>query len=375
MTPAQLVKAARASFAQARRRAGGQDIVGVLAGRPVRLAFAGDHFERQLGRALAVTRQPHGGESDGGEPDGGATMGGQPAGTRVALDLHAWDAASTGVRLASASWAGWTLTPSSVVAELSDERYQVSLEVRGALASILDRDTGEAYHYVPDPTLLPAWEGTHPARMLLAAWARAEGLVTCHAAAVADGDRGVLLCGGSGAGKSTTALAALAAGMRSAGDDYVLVEPGRPPIAHALYTSTLLELSHYGRNTRLMPVLDHVADQLDRHKAVMYADGHGTPVLDGGFPLVALVALRVERGSRPHFAPTSAAAVLRALAPSTLAQLGMVDAAGLARLADLCRRLPAFELVLGDDPAPVPDLLRTLLAATRAEPDRAVAAS
>jgi hypothetical protein len=346
VTPAELVDAARASFAEARRRAGGEEIEGHLAGRPVRLSFAGDHFARLLGRALAVT----------------PGRGGDRPATEMALALHAWDAASTGVRLASGSWAGWTLTPSSVVAELSDERYQVSLEVRGALASILDRVTGDAYHYVPDPTLLPAWEGTHPARMLLAAWARAQGLVTCHAAAVADGDAGVLLCGASGAGKSTTALAALAAGMRSAGDDYVLVEPGDPPRAHALYTSTLLEVGHYERNRRLMPVLDHVADQLDRHKAVMYARGEGAPNLDGGFPLVALVALRVERGSTPRFAPSSAAAVLRALAPSTLAQLGMVDAAGLARLADLCRRLPAYELVLGDDPAPVPDLLRALIA-------------
>lgn len=345
MTPAELVEAARASFAQA-RRAGGHDVDGELAGRPVRLSFAGDHFARQLGRALAI-----------GPAGGPPSNAGRPL-----LALHAWDAASTGVRLASGSWAGRTLTPSSVVAELSDERYQVSLEVRGALASILDRATGEAFHYVPNPALLPAWEGTHPARMLLAAWARSQGLLTCHAAAVATEVAGVLLCGGSGAGKSTTALAALAAGMRSAGDDYVLVEPGYPPIAHALYTSTLLEIGHYERNRRLMPVLDHVADQLDRHKAVMYAGGNGAPVIGGGFPLVALVALRVERGASPRFGRTTAAAVLRALAPSTLAQLGMVDAAGLARLAELCRHLPAYELRLGDDPTHVPELLRALIA-------------
>ena len=336
------------------RRVGREDVDGLLAGRRVRLRFAGDFFERQLARALAIRPMPV------SDPE---------------LTVHAWDAATTGVRLETGSWAGWTLTSSSVVAELSDDRYQVSLELRGALASILDRTTGEAFHYVPDPTLLPAWEATHPARMLLAAWARAGGLVTCHAAAVADGDAGVLLCGSSGAGKSTTTLAALAAGMRAAGDDYVLVEPGRPPVAHALYTSTLLELGHFERNPSLMPVLDHVADQIDRRKAVMYAGDHGTPAIDGGFPIVAIVALRVEPGSTPEFRPSSAAAALRALAPSTLAQLGMIDAAGLARLAGLCRSVPAYELRLGDELGPVPDLLRRLIATARDTSARPAAAT
>jgi len=353
LTPAQLVEAARASFERARADAGGRDVDALLCRRPVRLRFAGDFFDRQLTRGLAL---------DEPEPRANAP-------TRAPhLTLHAWDAESTGVRLEAGSWAGWTLNSSSVVEQLSDERYQVSLDLRGALASILDRATGEAFHYVPDPGLLPPWEATHPARILLAEWARAQGLVTCHAAAVAEADAGVLLCGGSGSGKSTSTLSALAAGMRSAGDDYVLIEPGSPPLAHALYTSTLLEVGHYERNRGLMPKVDHVADQIDRRKAVMYAGVDGSPRLKGGFALVALVALRVERGSTPEYRPTSPATVLRALAPSTLQQLGMVNAAGLARLADLCRHLPAYELRLGDDPAPVPGLLRALIAQVAAAP-------
>jgi hypothetical protein len=347
MTAAALVDAARESFARARARVGGRDVEASLAGRRVRLRFAGDFFAGQLLHALALD-------------DAGAEAGEDAP---ADLTLHAWDAASTGERLGSASWQGRMLGPGGVVEDLSDERYKVSLELHGALASVLDTTTGEAFHYVPDPGLLPAWEATHPARMLLAGWARSRGLLTCHAAAVADEDgRGLLLCGGSGAGKSTTTLAALADGMRSAGDDYVLVTPGRPPKAHALYTSTLLELGHYRRNAHLMPHVDLVADQVDRQKAVMFTGGTGRPGLVAGFGLIGLVALRVERGSSPAFLRSSAGAVLRALAPSTLSQLGMVDAVGLARLAQLCRGLPCFELRLGDDPAPVPGLLRKLVA-------------
>jgi hypothetical protein len=185
--------------------------------------------------------------------------------------------------------------------------------------------------------------------------------VTCHAAAIASDAGGVLLCGGSGAGKSTTTLAALADGLRSAGDDYVLVEPGSPPVVHALYTSTLLEEGHYHRHERLMPALDHVAEQGERRKAVMFAGGGERPQIGGSFPLLALLALRVEPGSAPAVEPTTPAQALRALAPSTLAQLGMIDEAGLRRLAGLCRALPCYSLRLGDDPAPVPGLLRGLI--------------
>lgn len=351
MTPAVLAEAAASAFARARWRVGGRDVDGLLAGRRVRLRFAGDFFEQQLLRALALM------PFDTADPLSVRSSGGPPA-----LTLHAWDAASTGVRLETDSWAGTNLAPSGVVEELTDARYQVNLELHGAMVSLLDRQTGDAYHYVPDPRFLPAWETTHPARIMLAGWARAQGLLVCHAAAVASDRGGVLLCGGSGAGKSTTALGALAAGMRSAGDDYVLVEPGRPPLAHALYTSTLLELGHYQRHSALMPVLDHVADQLDRHKAVMFADGGERPALSSGLPLVALVALRVEPGAEPAYEPTSSMAVLRALAPSTLAQLGMIDEAGLRRLAALCRQLPGYALRLGEDPTPVPALLQALIA-------------
>ncbi|HEY7598884.1 MAG TPA: hypothetical protein VH741_03070, partial [Candidatus Limnocylindrales bacterium] len=163
MTPAALVEAARAAFSRA-RRAGGRDVDGVLAGRPVRLSFGGDFFAGQLLRALAIEQRPA----------SGAT-GAQPV---PALRLHAWDLASTGVRLTTDSWAAATLGPSGIVEGLSDDRYQVSMDVHGALASLLDRKTGEAYHYVPDPARLPSWETTHPARMLLAGWARAQGLMT-----------------------------------------------------------------------------------------------------------------------------------------------------------------------------------------------------
>ena len=341
MEPAALVEAARVAFTEAQRRGGGREITGTIAGRGVRLLVAGDFFAHQLTRALSI---------------------GANASSPVELTVCAWDAASTGVRLDWSAWEGKHLGPVGIVEELTDDRYHVSFDLHAALVSVTDLQSGLAFHYVPDPSLMPAWEHTHPARLMWAAWARSIGLLTCHAAAVGVAGEGVLLVGSSGSGKSTTALVCLANGMDSAGDDYVLVEMGGRPSVHSLYTSSLLEVDHARRHDRLMPAIDHVAVSPGKRKAVMFANGVDGPALADGFQLVGIAALRVERGSTPRYAPASAGAVLRALAPSTLGQLGMVDAAGLRSLADLCRRLPCYELRLGDDPTPIPALVRSLIA-------------
>lgn len=346
MEPAELLASGVQAFAAARERAGGHDVDHLVAGRWVRLSFAGDGFAATFSRALA------------GRFTGDAPVRGEPA-----LTIHAWDAETTGVRLPSDSWGRLPLGPLGVSRELSDGRYHVSMEVHAALASVLDRQTGLAVYYAPDPAFIPYWEVTHPARVMLAAWARAGGLLMCHAAAVGTGGRGVLLGGSSGSGKSTTALACLGAGMDCAGDDYVLVDPGPPPTAHALYTSALLEVGHARRHSDLMPVIDRVAGSgRSRSKAVTFASGDGRAAMRGGHRVVAIAAPRVEPGSATSFSRITAGAALRALAPSTLAQLGTMDAAGLADLANLCRSLPCFELRLGRDLDAIPGVVTDLLA-------------
>ena len=49
-------------------------------------------------------------------------------------------------------------------------------------------------------------------------------------------DKLVVVTGMSGSGKSSTTLAGLVNGLDSAGDDYVLVDPGPPVVAHAVFT-------------------------------------------------------------------------------------------------------------------------------------------
>lgn len=360
MTPAALLSAGLEAFATAQGRVGGEDVRRTIAGRPVRFSFAGTGFRKPMARAIA-----------GEEASGEAIAGSPPA-----LTIHIWDAASTGVRMATDSWTGTLLGPVGVIEELSDERYHVSMDIHSSLASLLDARDGVALHYVPDPALLPYWELTHPARLLWAAWARAQGVLMCHAAAVAWEGRGALVVGPSGSGKSTTALSCLNAGMECAGDDYVLVEPGSPVRAHALYTASLLDVAHARAHPSLMPAVDRVAAATpDRSKAVTYSTGGDRPSIRGGFAVAAIIVPRVVRGERTGYAPLSAGHALRALAPSTLSQLGMVDSAPLAALARLCRSLPCFEMWLGTDVEAIPHVVREIISVAERRPVGTLASS
>jgi hypothetical protein len=223
----ELLAAALDNFAAARDRAVHRDAAHTLGGRLVRFSFAGDGFAEIFARTLAGRIA-------------GALSEGEPA-APVALTVHAWDGESGAAPVVSESWRGQRLGPLGIREDLSDGRYHVSMDVHGALLSILDTTDRVAVLYAPDTTLLPYWEHAHPARTMFAAWARSEGLVMCHAAAAGPDDGSVLLVGPSGSGKSTTALSCRRAGMHYAGDDYVLVHPGPPAVVHPLYTSALLD--------------------------------------------------------------------------------------------------------------------------------------
>jgi hypothetical protein len=207
------------------------------------------------------------------------------------------------------------------------------------------------------------WEVARPFRRILHWWGADQSLQLIHAAAVGGKHAGVLLAGPSGSGKSTTALACLAGGFAYAGDDYCLVEPGRPPRVHALYLSGVGN----AQTAHLLPTLRErllSAPRMpaqDSAKHLIYADEVAPAAVTPGFPLRAIVIPQITGGKRSHLHPLSAADALRALAPSTVLQLPGKRAEGLARLGLLVRSVPSWQLRLGEDPRTAVDVLADFL--------------
>lgn len=261
--------------------------------------------------------------------------------------------------LPQAPWSARNIGAHGVITGFNDARYSAVVTAGARVLSLLDLERGEAVFWAADLEAIPVWERAAPLRALLQIWSAAAGLALAHAGAVGRNGRGVLIVGRGGSGKSTTALACLAAGFDYAGDDYVLLseQPGGGPRAHRIYSTAKLEPGHL---QRLPPFFDGAGTQSGRDKIALYLAPEFGSQLAVSLALQAVVLPRVAGGTT-RLERCSAGAALLALAPSTLLQAPARDASQFRRLAKLIAPLPAYRLLLGEDIEHIPDRLADVL--------------
>ena len=286
------------------------------AGVPLRVRIAGGDLAARLGPALPAPAPA-------------------PAAPVATLD------AFRGGRLPPAPWSPADVLPGEEVRGFTEGRRIAAVAAVHGTASLYDRDLGQGTFWSRASTSLPDWESGSPLRHLLR-WALADHHVALlHGAAVGvPGGGGVLLLGAGGAGKSTTALACLEAGLDTVADDYCLLDAGQR--AHRLYSIGKLD----ARSLGLLPGLAALAGPLRAPQGKAHVDLGGRYA--ASVPVRALVLTRVAaRTGRPE--PVRSADVYRRLLASTLQQMPGRRSATLAALGGLVRAKPAFELPVGPD--------------------------
>jgi hypothetical protein len=228
--------------------------------------------------------------------------------------------------------------------------------------SAFSRGRGHGVLWVLSAARVPWWERAAPLRTLLH-WSLGDPprRLLVHAAAVAGRGRGALLIGAGGSGKSTTAVACVAAGMTAAGDDYVLLD-AVAGIAHPLYGTAKLTPAGIALIPGLGPAVWPPVGVGDEKRVVdlarLWPERIGRSV-----PVDVLVMPRLVAGGRTRLRRTSGADALRALAPTTILQLPGENRAVLGPLAEIARRLPAYVLELGGPPREAAAELDRLLGA------------
>ena len=332
------LRAAQARFAAAARASGAEEMRLAIAGRTLRLRFAGPALKPALCPAFAHLQL--------------AAMGAGAADLTVAC----FDSASTGVAMVPPPFALHDLPANGEIPGLGGSRLRAYYRMATGMLSIVDVDAGQALVWVRDAAQLDAYEAAGPLRHLLAAYFEETGLCIAHAAAVGRAHGGVLLGGRGGSGKSTTALGCLAAGMDYAGDDQVLVDPGSAMV-HGLYATAKILPATIARFAALAPLFAEARRPLRGEKTVGFLAGR--PGVGARFALRAILLPRVT-GGEARLTPLPAGETLRALAPSTILQ-STGTAATLAALARLTARVPGYRLELGDDPTLLPALIDRLL--------------
>lgn len=216
---------------------------------------------------------------------------------------------------------------------------------------LFDVETRFGVRLLPDVEHQAEWEATAPLAHFCRWMSEANGLQMVHAASLAHGNRGALLVGPGGAGKSGTTLGGLIHGLSSAGDDYTLVGPG---YAEAVYSTVKQDPSGLAR-LGLSPDMP-----LNwQGKAVFRPEVLIGKAISREAPVNAIL-LPKTGAERTSFSPIDSALAFKILTFSTLAQLG----SGYERLFRACgplvRDLPTYQMHLSRDPKEVADALTEL---------------
>lgn len=197
---------------------------------------------------------------------------------------------------------------------------------------------------------LPDWFAGAPLRQHLHWLLQARGARIAHAAGIGRDGRGVLLLGNGGAGKSGTALAGIAAGLQTVGDDYVALSGLSPAIVRPLFR--IVKQDRAGL-VRIAGLAERLASMPENWKGKVEFDP--TLLFPGCFAdalrIGAIVLPHIAHVPQPRFEPAGAGEAMRALMRSNLYQFPGEPEDGLAYYGMLLRSMPVHRLALSDSAA------------------------
>ncbi|MEO1725149.1 MAG: hypothetical protein AAFR84_22475 [Pseudomonadota bacterium] len=263
--------------------------------------------------------------------------------------VHLIDARACGSERPRLTWTKADFGAKRTVPGWSDAALTVLyLRSHDGLA-LIDWARSRAILWLPSLEAIPYYELAAPLRWLFDLLAARSGLMTLHAACVGSPRCGLLIAGASGSGKSTLAITAAAEGQRYVGDDYCLVEPTDPILAHALYTTGkwqpegTVRPADLGTHTK-------IERPSAKEKSIISLSLGAEDRLIGHLPLAAILIPEFTDAREPKLTRTGANRAFHALAPSTIAQSEAEAGVVAASVAALSRRLPAFRLEMPPDP-------------------------
>lgn len=312
-----------------------------LAGRHIRLVFAGPALEDLLMPAIAHLRV-----EAGGDPD---------------IICYVWDSRSSGVPMAPAPVARDGFCERGDLAGFTNDPIRAAFQPSDYSLSLFDPESRVGIYWLEGSEALPYWTQAAPFRSLFHWWVEQSGGVLVHGAAVGNEDGGILITGKGGAGKSTTALSCVAAGFLYVGDDYVAIYPGAEVTAHALYCTAKLNPDNAARFGSLHPRLLGMAAVRGESKLVAYLPKAVRGGLTLRIVLTAIATPAFADGAETAIEPVAPAALLPLASATSLAQLPGAGLATVDRIAQIVDRLPGYTITLGTAVDRIPAAIARLL--------------
>lgn len=232
-------------------------------------------------------------------------------------------------------------------------RLEVSDVVRG-LRTGIDLAQRRAWFLVRDPVRLPLAERAAPFRLILQTWLRGRGLQVLHGGAVALPSGAVLFAAPGGGGKSNTFLSCLGRpDFELLGEDFIALDDEQTPRVWSLYNAVKLAPADVGRFPELAGVPRAGPDE--REGKIMFDLGAATGAhFTDGVRLRAVLVLGFGAESGPtRLVAAAPGEAVRALLTSLLMILPAARRPLFEFTLRLARRVPAYRLELGRDPAQI----------------------
>lgn len=283
------------------------------------------------------------------------------AGERADLTINVWDETETGIAVAD-QYSSQRRRDDDVeiLLKISEDGRYVC-EQRDLSVSWLDTETSRIVSCISSASFQYLDERARPFHKLISAWLDERGVQFVHAGLIEWDGTGVLFVGNGGAGKSTSSVACLRAGMGYLGDDFVGIQMHDGACrGHGFFSSCLLNVHHLRRFPDLKP---HAvpAHQDFEDKSILFLHEVFPDSLRGTVDIGAIMMPRIVDREESSYRPASKAEALFAIAPTSVMFLPRPSQKAFDRVTDLVLGLPTYWLELGRDIDGIPDAVKALI--------------
>jgi hypothetical protein len=293
-----------------------------------------------------------------------------PKERHVDFAINVIDSAHCGVARPRLGWRASDFGFKRVVPGWSDkERTTYFLRGESGLA-VADWRSDRAYVWVPSIEAINTYDKAAPFRWIIDGLAQRHGLTTMHAAVIGEGGIGLLIVGQGGRGKSTLALAAIAAGMDYLSDDYCLVDAQPPYSAYRLFNTAKVRVDSEVAVSWIAG-LEHDIEASDGGKRIFNLARHVPEVLSDRLEIRAILLPEFTDDALPVLERASSSEAFRRAAPSTIAQCEGSEAQAAADVGRLARALPSYRIRMPRQVSLSIDLIKHLIHALRTTPEGA----
>ncbi len=239
-----------------------------------------------------------------------------------------------------------------------DEHYCAWFESSFNRFTFFDKKQHICLHWVENVNTIHKGLFSIPYIHVFSRWLSREKYVFIHSAGIGHQTGGILLPSKGGSGKTTTTLSCIGSGLKTIGDDFILLN------YHTFEAFNLYSVAQFERNHAIIENrLKHCIAPYNSHtdeKYQVYMAEHLPDFLIKSFQVKAIVIPNFTGETNTMIQPADAGKILLGIAPSTMFAL-KTPMSYLSVLGNVSRQLPAYQINTGTKLSAISESLQQLL--------------